>query len=90
MRTLRSRDNSFVKQLIALTHSSRERKKARLTVLDGVHLVRAYVDALGAPQEVVIAESALTRPEVMALRTLLNDVGITVTADAPTISGKLA
>lgn len=51
-------------------------------MLDGVHLVRAYVDALGAPQEVVIAESALTRPEVMELRALVNDAGITVIADA--------
>ena len=41
MKTIRSRDNALVKQLVALAHSSRERKKAGLTVLDGIHLIRA-------------------------------------------------
>lgn len=64
MKTIRSRDNAFVKQLIGLAHSSRERKKAGLTVLDGLHLVRAYVEACGMPRAVVVAESALANHEV--------------------------
>ncbi|MBL8525151.1 MAG: RNA methyltransferase [Betaproteobacteria bacterium] len=67
IKTIRSRDNAFVKQLIALAHSSRERRKAGLTVLDGIHLVRAYVDAQGAPHAIAVAESALEREEVVAL-----------------------
>ena len=67
MKTIRSRDNALVKQLIALAHSSRERRKAGLTVLDGIHLVRAYIDAVGEPVAVVISESAQDRPEVIAL-----------------------
>ena len=67
MKTIRSRDNAFVKQLIGLAHSSRDRKKAGLTVLDGIHLVRAYHDAIGATQALAIAESALAEPEVAAL-----------------------
>lgn len=69
MTTIRSRDNTFVKQLIALAHSSRERKKAGLTVLDGIHLIRAYVDAIGEPIAVALSESAQTRPEGTALLT---------------------
>ena len=46
MKTIRSRDNALVKQLVALAHSSRERRKAGLTVLDGIHLVEAYVKAV--------------------------------------------
>jgi TrmH family RNA methyltransferase len=56
-----------VKQLVALAHSSRERRKAGLTVLDGIHLVRTYIDAMGAPQAIAIAESALARDEVRDL-----------------------
>ena len=66
MSVIRSRDNAFVKQLIQLAHSSRERKKTGLTVLDGIHLVRAYVDAIGAPHAIAIAESATNHPEIAA------------------------
>ncbi len=66
MKVIRSRDNAFVKQLIQLAHSSRERKKVGLTVLDGIHLVRAYVDAIGAPRAIAVAESALNIPEIAA------------------------
>ena len=67
MKAIHSRDNPFVKQLIALAHSSRERRKVGLTVLDGIHLVRAYIDACGAPHAIAIAESAASRIEVIAL-----------------------
>ena len=66
MKVIRSRDNAFVKQLIQLAHSSRERKKTGLTVLDGFHLVRAYIDAMGAPRAIAVAESALNLPEIAA------------------------
>ena len=67
MKAIRSRDNTLVKQLIALAHSSRERKKTGLTVLDGIHLVRAYLDAVGEPVAVMIGESAMDRLEVVEL-----------------------
>ena len=67
MKTIRSRDNPLVKQQVALAHSSRERRKVGLTVLDGIHLVRAYIEAQGSPHAIAVAESALTRAEVAAL-----------------------
>lgn len=67
MKTIRSRDNAFVKQLVALAHSSRERKKAQLSVLDGIHLIRAYVDAAFEPVAIAVSESAAHRPEALAL-----------------------
>lgn len=82
MKTIRSRDNAFAKQLIALAHSSRERRKARLTVLDGIHLVRAYMDALGAPHAIAIAESALGREEVSGLLAHPAATTVNVLADA--------
>ena len=69
MTVIRSRDNPFVKQLIALAHSSRERKKSGLTVLDGIHLVRAYLDAVDEPVAMAISETAQQRPEVLELLT---------------------
>lgn len=67
MKSIRSRDNPAVKQLIALAHSSRERKKVGLTVLDGVHLIDAYRRAIGAPQQVAVAESAMMRDDVVGI-----------------------
>lgn len=63
-KVIRSRDNAFAKQLIALAHSSRERKKAGLTVLDGIHLARAYADAVGPPVAIAVAESALANAAI--------------------------
>lgn len=81
MKVITSRENPFVKQLIALAHSSRERKKARLTVLDGIHLVQAYTDALGAVHALAVAESALNEPEVRALISRHDDRHINVLAE---------
>jgi TrmH family RNA methyltransferase len=67
LKTISSRDNAYVKQLVALSSSSRERRKQNLTVLDGVHLVRAYMDAQGVPDSLAVAESAQSRDEIRAL-----------------------
>ena len=82
MKTMRSRDNALVKQLVALAHSSRERKKAGLTVLDGIHLVRAYLDAVGEPVAVMISESAQHRVEVVELLARCCNANQAVFADA--------
>ena len=81
-KVLRSRENARVKQLIALAHSARERKKAGLTVLDGIHLVSAYADALGAPQMIAVAETAVARAEVRQLLARCEAASIMVLADA--------
>ena len=82
MKNIRSRDNPFVKQLVALAHSARERKKAGLTVLDGIHLVTAYLDAVGAPRALAIAESALARDEVRRLLSAVDDKIVSMLPDA--------
>jgi TrmH family RNA methyltransferase len=82
MTIIRSRDNVFVKQLVGLAHSSRERKKATLTVLDGIHLIRAYVDAIGEPVAIAVSESAQDRPEVLQLLLRCTNAKHNVLADA--------
>ncbi|MEO8101023.1 MAG: RNA methyltransferase [Betaproteobacteria bacterium] len=81
MKSIRSRDNAFVKQLVALAHSSRERRKAGLTVLDGIHLVRAHIDALGPPHAVAVAESMLAHDEVAGVLAGCRPETINVLAD---------
>lgn len=44
-----SRDNPLFKRLKKLAESARERREARATLLDGEHLIEAYLDAGGEP-----------------------------------------
>ena len=68
-----SRDNSLFKQLKKLADSSRERRKSGQTLLDGAHLLNAYVETFGMPELLVIAEGESTA-EVTHLIQQLADV----------------
>ena len=57
--------NPRFKLLARLLGSGRERRKSGLTVLDGVHLVQAYREHVGSPEELVINRSALQNADVM-------------------------
>lgn len=52
-----SRDNPLFKRLKKLAGTSRARREARMTLLDGEHLITAYVDAGGVPQTLVVCAS---------------------------------
>jgi TrmH family RNA methyltransferase len=52
-----SRDNPIFKRLKKLAESSRARRDARMTLLDGEHLLAAYLDAGGQPHTLVRAAS---------------------------------
>ena len=51
-----SRDNSVFKQLKKLSESSRERRQAGKTLLDGVHLIETYIKNFGLPELLIIPE----------------------------------
>lgn len=55
--TISSRDNPIVKRLKKLAESARARREARMTLLDGDHLLAAYLDAGGQPHTLVRAAS---------------------------------
>jgi len=55
-----SRDNSLFKQLKKLADSSRERRKLNQTLLDGAHLLNAYIESFGMPELLIIAEGQST------------------------------
>lgn len=66
-RRITSRDNPFLRELVELAHSARERRRQRRSVLEGVHLCQAYIERIGLPAVAVVSESGLTHPEVGAL-----------------------
>jgi len=67
MKFITSRDNAFFKKLIKLAGSTKERKAAGLTLLDGVHLINAYHRALRRPDSLIISESGNADPEIKCL-----------------------
>ena len=67
MKKLTSADNPRFKALYKLLQSSRERKQQGLSLLDGVHLVAAYRDHVGLPEQVIVNQSGLADPEIKAL-----------------------
>lgn len=81
MRSLTSRDNPYVKHLHSLAHSARDRRNAGQTVLDGVHLVKAAVDAGQTPAELVVSDQGLCNSEIVALLELYNDIAVTQLSD---------
>lgn len=67
LKHISSRDNPFFKSLLKLSSSARERREAGQTLLDGTHLLRAFLDAGGKPAHLLINESAVQNPEIKAL-----------------------
>ncbi len=67
MKTITSTDNPRFRALLKLAQSARERRTAGLSLLDGIHLVRAYVEHIGVPTEIVVSRSGAEHVEVMQL-----------------------
>jgi len=55
--SITSRDNPLFKRLKKLAESARARRDAQMTVLDGAHVLAAYLDAGGQPRTLVRAAS---------------------------------
>jgi len=67
VKTITSADNPRFRALLKLAQSSRERRGAGLSLLDGIHLVAAYVDHVGSPGEIVLSRSGAENAEVVQL-----------------------
>lgn len=64
MKRISARDNPHYKMLARLLRNSRERRRSNLVVLDGMHLIAAYVSHGGVPEELVVSDSGAGRPEI--------------------------
>jgi len=77
MKLIQSRDNPFFKELVKLGSSARQRGKAGLTLLDGAHLLAAYLAAGHQPRHILLNAAALQDEEIAALLAELRDVPVT-------------
>jgi TrmH family RNA methyltransferase len=64
---LRSRDNPRVRRWHALAHDARTRRTERRALIEGAHLLAAYLDAGGRPNAVLVSETGLADVELAAL-----------------------
>lgn len=72
-----SRDNPFFKSLRKLAESSRERRKSGKTLLDGEHLIAAYVATGRLPEALILLEGMEMTPVISRLLPQLADVPVT-------------
>ena len=74
MKHITSADNPQFKALLKLAHSSRERRLAGNSLLDGVHLVQVYQARIGAAEQLVVSQSGAAQGEIQALMAAANTV----------------
>jgi TrmH family RNA methyltransferase len=67
VKSITSRDNSLYKSWLKLASSTRDRRLARQTLLDGAHLLAAYLDAGGTPLHLIVSTEGLKNHEIAAL-----------------------
>ena len=67
MKQISSRENTLFKSLKKLRDSARERAKIGQTIMDGDHLLSAYLAAGGMPKMIVVSQSAVLRQEFEAI-----------------------
>jgi TrmH family RNA methyltransferase len=77
-----SRDNPRLKQAARLVASSRDRRKAARCVLEGEHIIAVYVERYGAPESLIVVESALERHGIRALLDRVPPADSLVVSDA--------
>ena len=66
MKHISSRDNPAFKAIKKLAESGRERRKSGRILLEGMHLIEAYSDAYGLPEQVIVSASGAQRQEIEA------------------------
>jgi RNA methyltransferase, TrmH family len=67
MKSIQSRDNPFYKELAGLSGSARQRNKFRQTLLDGAHLLTAYLDSGGQPCHILLNTAVSNDSEIAGL-----------------------
>jgi len=77
MKSIQSRDNPFYKELAKLSGSARQRNKSGQTLLDGAHLLTAYLDSDYQPQHILLNSAALRDDEITGLLQRVKDIPVT-------------
>ena len=82
MKLITSAQNDRLRHLSKLLAQAKARRGHGQTVLEGVHLLQAFLQAGLTPVQVYIPESKLQRQEILALAAALPEQAVTVVADA--------
>jgi RNA methyltransferase, TrmH family len=77
MKIIQSRDNPFYKEIAKLSGSARQRNKSKQTLLDGVHLLTAYLDSGNRPRHILLNAAASDDEEIAGLLQRVKDVPAT-------------
>ncbi len=78
MKTITSVHNEPLRRLAKLLSSAKARRESGRTVLEGVHLLDACLNAGGSPEAVYVPEGRLQRSEIQALLARLPEEKITI------------
>jgi TrmH family RNA methyltransferase len=81
MKSIQSRDNPFYKELARLSASARQRGKSAQTLLDGAHLLAAYLDCGKQPLHILLNAAAMRDAEIAGLLQRLDSVPVTLLDD---------
>lgn len=82
VKRISSRDNPSFKEWSKLVGSSRQRRKLGQTLLDGAHLVTAYINSGKRPLRLLVNEAAAQDEEIAGLIAQLHDIPLTCLDDA--------
>lgn len=82
MKQISSRDNPLFKEALKLATSSRQRSKTGQTLLDGVHLVLAYLESGGNPQQLLVTSASSQDQEIAELLQELSGVPVAQLGDS--------
>ena len=82
MKTVASRDNAAYKAMARLAASGAERKRSALSVLDGAHLLAAYLGSGRIPQEVMVNRAGAADGEIAGLVERSAPARVTLLSDA--------
>jgi len=67
LKSINSRDNERYKVVKRLVTNASERRKSGRSVLDGAHLLAAFLDSGGRPEEIYVSQAGLARDEIARL-----------------------
>jgi RNA methyltransferase, TrmH family len=77
MKSIRSRDNPFYKDVARISSSARQRNKYKQTLLDGAHLLTSYLDSGNRPRHILLNGESADDVEIAGL--LQRTKGVPVT-----------
>jgi RNA methyltransferase, TrmH family len=82
MKAVASRDNAGYKALAKLASSGQERRRQGVSLIEGAHLLAAYLDSKRRPEELVVNRAGAEDAEVAALLARSAAARVTLLSDA--------